>query len=372
MKTQFRFEPYQAFHIPLIKTFNKRLQDSGSQHGFYETVHASWPETIPRQFFALLEEKLEDKQVRGACGIRHQAWSIHGHVHSVRDLQGPVTEGIVNPAYATAAMRMFREALKLFPLLYGWGHGGPDEPIVKLYQAVGFTLLPSPYLFCVTNPGKVLEQNRFFSPDSKANLLGKWIGSNTQATHIFRSTSQALMWSQEKIRLRGLEITTQAAIGDWADTIYHAAKEDYPIHSIRDTEVLSTLYPMVHKTQEWNKPTLLLVKEHNLPIGWVSVIQKQTRNHHRYGDMTVGMIADGFCKKEHAPTVIAAAMQYLRAHVDLIFANQTHPDWQRAFKLCGFLSLANKRPLVVSPEFKKLIGDTPVFCTNMDGHGPML
>jgi hypothetical protein len=73
------------------------------------------------------------------------------------------------------------------------------------------------------------------------------------------------------------------------------------------------------------------------PIGWAVVLDTHMHGDKYFGDMRVGSIVDCFGGLEDAPSVVAAADDYLTARgVDVVVSNQLHPAWCRGLEAAGY------------------------------------
>src|SRR4051812_13369983 len=85
-----------------VREFNRRISSSG----FWFPEEAS-----PDSFLAM-----EDVTVRGGYILRRQKFWFHGESRDVAHFRLPLSEGIVNRAYASLGLQLNRHALKQQPL----------------------------------------------------------------------------------------------------------------------------------------------------------------------------------------------------------------------------------------------------------------
>ena len=88
------------------------------------------------------------------------------------------------------------------------------------------------------------------------------------------------------------------------------------------------------------------------------------------------LLSDCFGAPHDAAEIVSATHNYLSAqNVDLVFSNQSHPEWIRGFRNNGYVTLANRRVFAISPPFSEKLAPfsktiANLHLTNMDGHGP--
>src|ERR1700730_363102 len=117
-----RIVPYTAGHVAAFRELNRKLPEDLQ---FPETPDPGWLPGI--ELFVAVEESSEQglgddavraEHVRGGYILRRQQFSISGETVPVAHYRLPVSEGLVNRAYATLGLRLVRDALAREPMLY--------------------------------------------------------------------------------------------------------------------------------------------------------------------------------------------------------------------------------------------------------------
>jgi hypothetical protein len=127
----------------------------------------------------------------------------------------------------------------------------------------------------------------------------------------------------------------------------------------------------------WPPVTRLKIKLKNQIIGVAAVLDSQMQDDDRFGSLRVGTIVDNFGPLERCGRVVAAAADFLKhSGVDLIIANQTHPQWLRGFRANGFHILQHRRVLAFSKALQQQWGAAEsllpgLHMTNLDADGPV-
>ena len=162
------------------------------------------------------------------------------------------------------------------------------------------------------------------------------------------------------------------SFGDWADDLWERNKDLYECLAVRDKAMMNTLLP----STGWPGGTRLKIFLDGELIGWSVVHHKQLVDDPRFGNLKVGLLSDCFGSPVDSAEIVSATHNYLSAqNVDLIFSNQSHPEWIKGFKNNGYVTLPNRRVFAVSPPFRERLEPfsktvTKMHLTNMDGHGP--
>lgn len=368
--------PYTAEHIDAVKAFNRRMNEGGSVWGLYEDPRPDWVPKKPdsktwREYWLALEDK---SIIRGGYQLKPHEWWVQGRSRMVTDWQGPVSEGIVNRAYNTLGLRLLRDMLKKFPLLYSWGHGGYEEPMVQILRSLKWTLHDTPFILRITKPARFLRLNNYLRNSESRKLafdVAAFTGLGSIGIHAIH-TALAL----KSPRPPALFTRPRAEVFNkwegWADELWERAKVEYDAIALRDAHTMNALVP----DKGWPPGIRLKVHKGSAVLGWAVVMDTSMSNDARFGDLRVGSIVDALARPEDAADVVAAAHRFLEDRgVDLIVSNQSHPAWIDGFRRSGYLVLEKKRIFAVSPELLKALDPFEVtkdrlFLTNMDGHGP--
>jgi hypothetical protein len=343
-------EPYQERHEAAVDDFNRRLQAGGADK---DLVFYRWakPRFLPHSDGASLYNEyfvaLEGGAVRGGYALKYQDFLCpDGNIRSLGYYHHPLSEGIVNKAYAVVGSLLLRDALQRSPLLYCLGMGGYGRPLPKMLVSLGWTHCLVPFYFKILNPSKFLREMQAIRTSRVRSLLMD-IGAFSGAG------STALKFWNVFTRMRGpsFEHDFQAEVmegfSDWADSLWEASQQLYSLTAIRDAGTLRLLYPAADRHF-----TRLRVKRNSQDLGWTVVGEK--REDPKYGSMRVGSIVDCCAIVSEERSVIRAATDSLRRQgFDLIVSNQRHQNWCRALEAEGFL---NAQSNFIFAASKKLAG----------------
>jgi hypothetical protein len=367
-----RIVPHGEEHRTAVEAFNQRLFQGGQARGFYVEPRPDWIPPAPgapawREYHLAVDQ---DNVVRAAYALKPQAWVIKGQPQVVADGQGPVSEGPVNPRYASLALRMLRDMVKKRPLLYSFGHGGSDEPVMNLVREAGWVLHPVPFCFRVLRPRAFLRKNALLRDDPRKRLLLDALAVSGLGSLGLRALHLVLR-ARSYQRLDSTFIV-EPAFDAWADDIWARNRDRYAALAVRDAAMMNTLVPQ----GDWPPGVRLRVVKDRRTIGWAVVLHRVMKADPRFGTMHVGNITDCFAAPEHAAEIISAAVDYLRDQsVEFVYANLSHPTWVRGCHVNGFVVLPAKRFFVMAPPMAVALAPLAettagLHLTNIDGHGP--
>jgi hypothetical protein len=374
-----RIVPHGTQYGDAVEAFNRRLQQGGSKWGFYIQPECSWipprdGQRVWRDFYLAVAD---NGMVHGAFALKPQPWHIRGNEHTVADWQGPFSEGEISPQYAALGLRMVREMQKREPLVYSWGHGGRDVPILQLIRKMGFFVQGSPLLVHIHRPFRFLRKNGALRRSSALRLLLD-LAAFSGLGPLALSALMSALALVNRLRYRPAHSAQPVTVSEfqqfesWADELWNRCKSQYEALAVRDAGIMNTLLPH----GQWPKAIKLKIEQGGQVIAWVAVMDTAMQGDGRFGDLRVGSVIDCFAAPGHAFTAIRAAKQYLCDRgVDLIISNQTHPAWIQGFESNGFLRFPNMRFMACSPALSEAFSPhntvlKGMHMTNLDGHGP--
>jgi hypothetical protein len=343
-------QPYREEHEPFVKAFNQRLRAANADPdlSFYQRARPSWLPKIERsplfnQYFVALDEGT----VRGGYALKYERFFGAGQgEYTVACYHHPLSEGIINRAYAAVGSLLLRDAMGREPLLYALGMGGADRPLARMLNLMGWNLHLVFFYFRVVHPYRFLRQmNALRQLPARRWLmdLGAFSGAGWAAIAAAQSAKRLLG------RIAPFEVAEVDEFPAWTDPLWLEAKGAYRLASVRDHATLSRLYPP--RDQPLTK---LCVSQQGKPIGWAVVGER--RKDPKYGSLRVGSIVDCWANPEDAAPVMLAATQTLeRQGMDLILSNQSHQQWCRALEQCGFFQAESNFVFAISKKHSALL-----------------
>ncbi len=372
-----RIVPHAPEWKERVETFNRTLREAGSKWGFYVDAQPTWlaqqeaDQPVHRSYWLAIED---DTRVVAAFGLKPQAFWINGQRRVVTDWQGPVSLGAVDKKYSALGIRLMREMLKMHPLLFSWGHGGLDEPMIQMLVKMGWHLSHSPIALRILQPKRVFAGFPSLWRDSKKKLAAQALAHSGLAGFGVRLLELAQAPAQLLRRDDDLDVQVVANLDSIADEVWQAAQRDYGAVAERDKRSMRLLLPERDQA-EWKNPTRLVIRRRGAIVGWAALLITDMNNDARFGNLRVATLVDYFARARDATSVVAAVTRYAKTRgADLVVANQTHPLWLQAMSQNGFFLVPHKRAFAVSPKLREALADclpADLFLTNLDGHGPM-
>jgi hypothetical protein len=354
-----RIVPYTAEHVAAVREFNRRLIRDAPMEDlqFPESPDPGW---LPGMelFVALEDGAIEDGAVRGGYILRRQQFSISGETVAVAHYRLPLSEGVVNRAYATLGLRLVRDALAREPLLYALGMGGWAHPLPQMLKRLGWRMCAVPFHFKVVHPFRFLREIsalrttplRRLILDAAAYSGAGWLGLKMMG-HARRTP---------KVRC-----DTPASFTGWAEEVFEQSRADYTVLAGRDARTLDQLYPA-------GDSRFLRVRAAG---GWAVLLDTAMEGHKQFGNIRVGTIVDCLAPIDDAATVIRAATRTLEERgVDLIVSNQLHAAWRGALDGAGFRRGPSNFLFAASPALAALMPeaeDGEFHINRGDGDGPI-
>ena len=363
-------QPYLEQHEPAVQDFNARVRAGVSDPDlvFFRYAIPRWlPKVESRSVYNEYFLALDNGVVRGGYALKHQDFSFgDGNIRSVGYYHHPLSEGIVNQAYAAVGALLLRDAMQRAPLLYCLGMGGYDRPLPKMLVKLGWSHCALPFYFKIVHPYRFLRQMQALrgSPlrrilmDTAAFSGAGWLTAKALST----------LKGMRALSDRPFAALNVDQFSDWVDPLWRQSRNICAMTAVRDREVLSVLYPAAESNF-----TRIRVSRDGADVGWAVVGER--RKDAKYGSMKVGSIVDCWAAPNHALAVVGAAVRALEQRgMDLIVSNQSHAAWCRAFESAGFLQAESNFIFAASKKLSELLhpfeeNKSQIHFTRADGDG---
>lgn len=365
--------PYTAEWAEAVQAFNDRMHAGGTHWGWYGSPVDDWlPEREGHKTWREHWLAIEDGEaVRGAYALKPHEWIIRGTAQAVSDWQGPVSEGLLSRRYSALGLRLTRQMLKQYPLLYSWGHGGLEQPMLLMLEKLGWLLHSTPFCVRIVRPVRFLRRNRFLRSGPARSLaldLAAFSGAGSVGLRLLHGVRSARGRAEAPVACEPFE-----RFESWADELWERCVPLYTALATRDAATMNVLL----KPGCWPEASKLRITRNGETLGWAVVMDTAMQADERFGSCRVGSIVDCLAAPEDAIAVVGAAFAFLRARgVDLVVSNQSHPKWIDGFAAHGFQIVPDRRVFAASPQLNAVLepwSETKegLHLTNMDGHGPM-
>jgi len=315
-----------------VQALNERLRAGGLRTVFPAFPPTWLPKRPGRKVFAEYFLAADDQAaVRGAYILKRQDFWLGGRTVSIADFTLPVSEGVVNRAYAPVGMRLLLDAQERQPLLYALGIGSYEEPLTRLLLAAGWQVMNVPFFFHVVRPRAFLRNIVYLRRSAARRLLLDASALSGLGWLAIRA-AQCLRRSQVTVPAT-VSVETVGEFSGWTDQLWEATRAHYRMSAVRDGETLRILYP-----RDQQRFLRLKVSDGGRMLGWAVLLDTPCSGHNHFGNMRLGSLVDCLAAPADARTVVACARSFLeRRGVDLIVSNQAHAAWCEALDACGFM-----------------------------------
>jgi hypothetical protein len=367
-----QIQRYTPNHIPAVLRMNARLREGGQRWQFEETNQPDWASsegnpgsTTWRELFVAVDD---DGEVHGGYCLKPQLFRLKREDIWMATWQGPISEGILDRRYGVIGILCVRDMLARCPMQFGWGS---SKRLTELLEELGWTTVKAPALVKVLRPTRFLRRASYIRRTRRSRILCDALAWSGLGVLGF-SMSQ---WVQRQWfgPAPQAEAKTVDRFGVWADEIWQAARDHYSMIASRDHTTLNALMPR----DRWPAVEIIQVAVESEIIGWAAIRIADMSGDRRFGSQRVGSIIDSLALPGREAAVIDTAVRALENRgVDFIISNYLHPVWRRAFRGCGFLELARRRNLTISPALQERFGpDWRAFLANthltpIDADGP--
>jgi hypothetical protein len=363
-------QPYQAQHIPLVKQFNKRLENGNASARFSESNIPSWlPKSESSRLYQEYFLAIDNGAVRGAYILKYQDFLINGQIISIAAYQLPISEGIINPDFVNIGMLLTLDALKKLPELFVLGMGGYSEQLPQLLEAMRWSICEIPFYFKVICPFNFLRRISFLRKSLLRRILLDslaYTGTGWLAIHASRALRS------RKIRSGSLSVIQIEEFDEKAEFLWNEVKNNYKMIAVRDQETLKILYP-----QSSSRFIRIGIFENQQYIGWAVLLDTPMSNHKQFGSMRVGSVVDCLAHPTNAGKILSCATDYLvERKVDIIVANHSHVMWKDVFNNIGYIKGPSNFLFGASRNLAKHVrpfeaNEKQIYFMRGDGDGPI-
>ena len=160
----------------------------------------------------------------------------------VVDWQGPITEALIDRRWNTLGLRLLREMLKQYPLLYSWGHGGLEQPMLQMLEKLGWLLHRTPFLLRVLQARPLPAPQRPAPRHARASS-----GARRRCVQRRRIARPARAARGTHVRRHRRTPPAQAIpferFEGWADELWERCAPLYAALACRDADTMNTLLP---------------------------------------------------------------------------------------------------------------------------------
>lgn len=359
-----------AHWVPQIRAMNRRMEKGGSEWKFFESVKPAWlppepGESLERRYYIAVD--LTTASVHGGYVLKRQPFQIGSKSYTVANVQGPVSEGLVDRTYKMLGPMMIRDALARVSLQFSWG---ATERKQNLLLREGWVRFDVPILVDICRIS-VLLQSKLSSISPR---FGQWLAHQPQLQKFLDTLFNAAKRIYSSIAdNEQVEIRSELRFEDWADEVWLGSHMAYGLVAQRTSAALNRLMP----AGSWPEAKPISIWMHGQIIGWAA-LRVQT-NRHLFGlkDVKVGSVIDALALEGKEELVACAALNALRRlNPDISIIIFSDLRWSNAFKDAGCIRTGKTRALLISPLLAQINEHSEyhkrMHFTLIDGDGPLI
>jgi hypothetical protein len=318
-----------------IREFNRRLQAGGrveampSADSLLEPLPA---DALREPVYKRLMIATDDDHVRAGMLLHHHMMSVRGTQQRFCWGIMPVSEGLINRAYALSILRVLKSASEYEPFLISLGVGSTKEPWARVLASCGWKCAPVPFFFLPIRTMRFLTLP--YLQDRRTLKLAATFAAYTGAG-AFVGGMLALD-RRARMLNAGARAEPVPTFDEWADAIFSRSIPSYAVTAVRNANCLNLVYP----SSDHRFVRLRIRSQRDgSDFGWIIVSVAQMEGSRHFGNLKIGVLVDGFGMPAAVSLLISAGIEYLsRNGVDLVLANWSHDSWRTASKRCGFLN----------------------------------
>ena len=354
--------------IPAIRAFNARLTKADAGFELPESPRSLG---VAREDGAPVWHEIfvarEGSEIRGGYALKRELLNAENRQFEIWNLQIPLSEGIVNKAYATLGIRLVQDAAAKHSHLYCLGMGSLKRPLPQLLKRFKWTVGEVPFRFRVLRANGFLRNIEFMRANPRRRMaldFARFTGTGALGVVAWRVRARMTAPAHPA----GLEANDVASFGQDVDEVFAANAAKYGAVIDRSAAALDVRFPSYDK-----RLIRIVVRLGGQIIGWLVLTRSQLSGHKQFGNMRLGCIVDGLCDPRYADALIRLGTERLDDEgVHLVVSNQTHTAWLEGLRRNGFMGGPSNFILARSPA---LAASTPAMehchINRGDGDGPI-
>jgi hypothetical protein len=341
--------------LSAVARFNSRLKAEGQKEQVTlrinlpgEELHK--PEGFPEYRKMMIAE--DGQEIRALFLLHHSTLFMKDVQRDFCWICFPLSEGIINRKYAITILQLIRKTLSYQSLLLDLYSGSFNDDWPQLLIKLGWKYNPVPFFFFPVRPTRVLLGLEYIKKHA-GYRYGASLGAYSGLGALLRGG--LALRRRLAIDLSEYSCSEQTGFDIWADRVFENSVNEYNVAIRRDATTLNILYPA-----EDSRYLRLRVRRKSAgeDIGWIVALDKQMCGNKYFGDLRVGVLADGFGRASDATALIASGLNHLKKRgVDIVVGNFSHRAWIKACRNLGFLSGPTNFFFFTSPNELSLLED---------------
>jgi hypothetical protein len=362
------FVEYSEAYRDALLEFSRRLgaNSAGAVLGMPFGYYAPSPGISVRRHL-LMDDSVTPNLVVAAIYAKVQDYVIGGEPHRIAVLTYPISLGVVDPAYAMAAMILFRKALEAYPLNLLLGMGPPESNVTaRMCKLLGWSVSPVPYLFMPQRLA-ALAAKQLASRRPLALLAELASASRILAPLDALLAARAVGRRSPALTLRPVD-AFDASLDEW----WRAFSASLGFGLVRDSRQLNAMFPPSVPAFE-----KLVFQVGGVCVGYAVLLVPEASAARAERGVNLVTVID-FCadagQLDAAAAALASHLVSLRS--DAAIVNTPHCPTLEVLKAHGFFGRTTSFYLALSPPLRALLDERGIplndmIVTRADGDGPI-
>lgn len=351
-------EPYGPLREAAVAAFNQRMRQAKAPTDFFLPERARAPRVCQEVTEAQWVAVDEEGHVRGGIISWDHPGIVGGAARRVINLQSPLSEGIVDPAYVLVGPQILKSFLRLTPYVYIVGMGSEDRPLPRVLKAMGWSVRPVPFFFRMIRPARCVRE---LGP-LRSSGWRRATGAVAAATGMASVGAWLLHRAKSKPHFVAEEVTSWE---EWAAEAWSGFMPGVSFGVLRDLQTLPFFYAL-------NDPGLKAwrMKNGDVTKGWFALAVSNMRSSAYFGNLRVATLTDCIGSPDAMRSgCLLAVEQARRLGADLLITNQSHAALQEACLGAGWRRGPSNYLLATSKTLSQEMKFDSVYVTRRDGDG---
>jgi hypothetical protein len=355
-------ERFRPEHEAAAGDFNRRLREGRAPTSFVLPAQAA---SVASGAVTLTHHVAVDGggAVRGGVLCQEHPGIVSGRVLPVVSLQSPVSEGIIDRAFAFVGPRMIRHVVRHNPHVFAIGMGSADAPLPRLLKALGWGLHEVPFYFRLIDPARCLRELRPLR-ETRARRLAAALAAGTGVAALGTAFVHRPSYAVRREAAR-FDVEPVDAWSGWADGVWQSFAPRLSFAVCRTADVLPFLYrDRGRRLHAWR------LTRGGAPEGWFALAVARMRESPHFGNLVVATLTDCLGTPSAVRAGLALAAERAQAHgADIVIGNLQHHLLQESAVAAGWRRGPSNYLLGTSPALSAAFDGFTAYVTRRDGDG---
>ncbi len=356
-------EQFQPPHEDAAAAFNHRMQSASAPSAFLLATRARPPFQDGRVTVTHYVAVDEAGHVRGGMICQAHPAVVGDRVHEVVNIQAPLSEGIIDPAFTFVAPQLIKHALRLTPYAFVVGMGNAANPLPRLLKAMGWTIHAVPFYFRLLRGSRCA---RHLAPlrNTPAKRLAATAAAMIGAAALAPSLAHRETATAKQVATR-YQLAPVDRWSTFADAAWNAFAGGLSFGVLRTSDTLPFFYSF-----DARSPRAWTVAREGVVEGWFGMKLSPMSNNEYFGDLVVATLTDCVGTPDAVRAgVVLAADAARQSGADLLITNQQHQSLQDACGAAGWRQGPSNFLLASSRALAGASQPNSLHITRRDGDG---